>query len=56
MIWSVVVFADDDPIRALEFQIEDMEDASNFVGNVFDFAKDNIVVSIMRKEKKEDNL
>lgn len=52
MIWSVTVFADDDPIRALEFQFSNCEDASNFVGLVFDSAKDNIAVSIMKKSSK----
>ena len=51
MIWSVTVFADDDPIRALEFQFKNCDDASNFVGMIFDSAVDNITVSVMRKEK-----
>lgn len=50
MIWSVTVFADDDPIRALEFQFKDRDDAINFVGFVFEYAKDNVAVSVMRKE------
>lgn len=51
MIWSVTVFADDDPIRALEFQFKDRDDAINFVGFVFESAKDNVAVSIMKKEE-----
>ena len=53
MIWSVTVFADDDPIRALEFQFTNCDDASNFVGFLFESSKDNIAVSIMKKEKDE---
>lgn len=50
MIWSITVFADDDPIRALEFKFTDWDYMSNFLKTVFQSTKDNIAVTIMRKE------
>ena len=51
MIWSVTVFADDDPIKAVEFKFPTRGDAFDFVKSVFLSARFNVGVCITRRDE-----
>lgn len=55
MIWNVCVFDNDDPIRALEFEFDVKGEAYEFAYNTIENAKDNVAVTIMKKEKTYGN-